>query len=91
VDGGVGAVDALGEEDDFAVCVFQEDGVDGRAVVVRVWVVLVGFSLRGELVSLTVSVNGVLGVVFYADDLADVVFFVLRQRHGEVFPVYQQS
>jgi hypothetical protein len=36
VDGRVGAVDALGEEDNFAVCVFEENGVDGGAVVVRI-------------------------------------------------------
>ena len=57
----------------------------------RVWVVLVGFGLRGGMVRLTVPENGVLGVIFYADDLADVVFFVLRQRRGEVFPICQQS
>ena len=36
-DGGGCAVDALGEEDDFAVGVFEKDRVDGGAVVVRVW------------------------------------------------------
>lgn len=51
------------------------------------WVL--GGSEFEAVAELTVSVNFVLGVLLHADNLANVIFFILGQRLGEIFPIHQ--